>query len=119
MKLKPQIMSVISFLAVVPSYVAGKSIDEAVGTIQQLDVTKKKEVTDTIDQGVFGTAQLMIFIIAVIAFLWVSYAAVSKFRECQTGRADWSELLVLGVAAGALLVFISLLISTAAGFLQQ
>lgn len=94
------------------------SIDEGVTKVIGLPKTEGKQLQTTVDEGVFSTAQTMIIAVAIIAFLWVSYAAVAKFRECQTGRADWSELLVLGVAGAALLVFIGLTISTAAGFLS-
>ncbi len=61
--------------------------------------------------------KLLVLGVSIIAFGWVSYEAVNKFRECQSGRAEWSELLVLGVAAGALLVLVTLLLSEAGGLL--
>lgn len=53
--------------------------------------------------------------ISVIGFLWVSYAAIAKFNEARQGRAEWSEVGLLGVAAGATLLFISFLLNEAAG----
>lgn len=94
-------------------------INEGVNNVLSLPEVQGETLKTTVDEGVFSTAQTMIIAVAIIAFLWVSYAAVAKFRECQMGRADWSELLVLGVAGAALLVFIGLTISTAAGFLSE
>lgn len=72
----------------------------------------------TTGQNVFTSGQILVLSVSVIAFAWVSYAAIAKFRECQVGRADWSELIILGVAAGAILVFVTILLSEA-GFLVQ
>lgn len=98
------------------TYALAISVDNATSKISEL-TNKKSEFQTVSDDSFFSVAQLMIFLVAVIAFLWVSYAAVSKFRECQSGRADWSELLVLGVAAAALLVFVGATVSTATDFL--
>lgn len=72
---------------------------------------------DRAEEGVVGVGTILLLAVSIIAFLWVTYSAVAKFRECQAGRADWSELLVLGVAAGALLVFVTILLSNAGGLL--
>lgn len=71
----------------------------------------KRDVGDNVIQG----GQILLLAVSVIAFAWISYAAIAKFRECQKGLADWSELLVLGVAAGAILVFVTILLSQAGG----
>lgn len=55
--------------------------------------------------------KLLALSISVLGFIWVSYAALAKFNECRTGRAEWSELGVLVIAAAALLVFITLLLT--------
>ncbi len=72
----------------------------------------------TTGESVFTGGQILVLSVSVIAFAWVSYAAIAKFRECQVGRADWSELVVLAVAAGAILVFVTILLSEA-GFLVK
>lgn len=77
-----------------------------------------QNLVDTTGSNVFTSGQILVLSVSVIAFAWVSYAAIAKFRECQVGRADWSELLVLGVAAGAILVFVTILLSEA-GFLVK
>ncbi len=74
-------------------------------------------IIGTAKDGISSTGQLFLLAVSLIAFLWVSYAAVAKFRECQAGRADWGELLVLGLAAGALLVFVAVLLTQASGIL--
>lgn len=74
----------------------------------------KKDVGDNVIQG----SQILLLAVSVIAFAWISYAAIAKFRECQKGMADWSELLVLGVAAGAILVFVTILLSQAGGLVS-
>lgn len=51
--------------------------------------------------------QLSVVAISLVAFIWVSYAAIAKFRECQAGRADWGELMVLAGVASLLLVFLT------------
>ena len=59
--------------------------------------------------GEFG-----VVVVSLIAFLWVAYAAVAKFRACQKGQADWGELLVLALVAAVLLVWVSFLLFQAA-----
>lgn len=56
-------------------------------------------------------------IIAVAAFVWVSYAAVAKFNEARLGRAEWAEVGLLSVAAGGVLLLVSYLLGTAAGII--
>ncbi len=92
-------------------------IEDGAFYIENLPLKEGPKLEKVLDEGVFGTAQTMLFVVAIVALLWVSYASVSKFRECQVGKADWSELLVLGVAAAALLVFIGMTIGTATEFL--
>ncbi len=77
------------------------------------------EIQEGVDTTVLTSGETMLLAVAVIAFTWVSYSAVAKFRECQKGMADWSEMIVLGVAAAALLFLVSLLISNAAGLLTS
>lgn len=78
-----------------------------------------KKIQGEVDTTVLTSGETMLLAVAVIAFTWVSYSAVAKFRECQKGMADWSEMIVLGVAAAALLFLVSLLISNAAGLLTS
>ncbi len=51
--------------------------------------------------------------ISVIGFLWVSYMGFAKFNEARTGRAEWAEVGVLGIAGGALLLFVTFLLNVA------
>lgn len=67
-----------------------------------------------VEQG--GT--LVIVAVSAIAFMWIAYSSVLKFRECQAGRADWAELMVLGIAGGAVLVFVAILLSDASNLLE-
>jgi len=52
--------------------------------------------------------------ISVIGFLWVSYMGFAKFNEARTGKAEWAEVGVLGIAGGALLLFVTFLLNAAA-----
>ena len=52
--------------------------------------------------------------ISVIAFLWASYAALAKFNEARQGRAEWSEVGLLGVVAAGVLLFTGFLLNEAA-----
>jgi integrating conjugative element membrane protein (TIGR03745 family) len=54
-------------------------------------------------------------IVAVAGFVWVSYAAIAKFNEARTGKAEWAEVGLLSVAAGGVLILASYLLGTAAG----
>lgn len=63
-------------------------------------------------EGYLGQGgQVLALSVSTLGFIWVSYAALAKFNECRTGKAEWSELGVLVVAAAALLVFITLLLT--------
>ncbi len=62
--------------------------------------------------------QLGVVVVSAIAFLWVTYSAIAKFRECQAGRADWGELFTLTAIAGLLLVWISFILITASDATQ-
>lgn len=67
----------------------------------------------TLEKNVIRGGKLLLVAVSAIAFIWIAYSAVAKFRECQSGRADWGELVVLVVGAGALLLFIFFLLSSA------
>jgi integrating conjugative element membrane protein (TIGR03745 family) len=56
-------------------------------------------------------------VVAVAGFVWVSYAAIAKFNEARTGKAEWAEVGLLSVAAGGVLVLSSYLLGTAAGII--
>ncbi|CAG1019049.1 hypothetical protein BURC_03895 [Burkholderiaceae bacterium] len=55
--------------------------------------------------------------VAVAAFVWAAWAAISKFNEARNGRAEWGEVGLLTVAAGGILIFDSYLLGTAAGII--
>lgn len=52
--------------------------------------------------------------LSVIAFLWVSYCAISKFNEARNGRAEWAEVGLLAVVAAGVLLFVGYLLNEAA-----
>lgn len=49
--------------------------------------------------------------LSVLAFVWVGYAALAKFNEARTGRAEWAEMGVLAAAGAVILIFIAILLS--------
>lgn len=95
------------------------NLDELDSRLLELSEIEGETLVDKAGDSVVSLGGIMLLAVSIISFLWVTYAAVAKFRECQAGRADWSELLVLGVAAGALLVFITILLSTAGDLLTD
>jgi integrating conjugative element membrane protein (TIGR03745 family) len=52
--------------------------------------------------------------IATIGLLWVAYTGVAKFNECRVGKAEWSELGVLGIVGAVVLLFMMFLLNEAA-----
>lgn len=66
-----------------------------------------KVVSGYIAQG----GKVLALAISVLGFIWVSYSALAKFNQCRTGKAEWAELGLLTVAAAAILVFITLLLT--------
>ena len=52
--------------------------------------------------------------IATVGLLWVAYTGVAKFNECRTGKAEWSELGVLGIVGAVVLLFMMFLLNQAA-----
>jgi integrating conjugative element membrane protein (TIGR03745 family) len=51
--------------------------------------------------------------ISVIGFLWIAYIGFAKFNEARTGRAEWAEVGLLGIAGGAVLLFATFLLNEA------
>lgn len=93
--------------------------DAIADKLQGLGGGGEDDLLGGIGDNVASAGNILLLAISILSFLWVTYSAVAKFRECQAGRADWSELLVLGVAAGALLVFVTILLSNAGGILGE
>ena len=52
--------------------------------------------------------------VAVFAFLYVSWAGFAKFNDARRGRAEWGEVVVLGVVGAALLLVAGFLLNEAA-----
>jgi integrating conjugative element membrane protein (TIGR03745 family) len=52
--------------------------------------------------------------IATIGLLWIAYTGVAKFNECRNGKAEWSELGVLGIVGAVVLLFMMFLLNEAA-----
>lgn len=55
--------------------------------------------------------------VAVAAFVWAAWSAIAKFNDARNGRAEWGEVGLLAVIAGAILIFDSYLLGTAAGII--
>jgi integrating conjugative element membrane protein (TIGR03745 family) len=55
------------------------------------------------------------FAIAVLGFLRVAYLTFAKFNEARQGKAEWAEVGVLGIVGAIVLVFVSFLLTEAAG----
>jgi integrating conjugative element membrane protein (TIGR03745 family) len=55
--------------------------------------------------------------VAVAAFVWAAWSAIAKFNEARNGRAEWGEVGLLTVVAGAILIFDSYLLGTASGII--
>ncbi|MDX1655790.1 MAG: TIGR03745 family integrating conjugative element membrane protein [Candidatus Competibacteraceae bacterium] len=53
--------------------------------------------------------------ISAVGFLWLAYMAISKFNEARNGRAEWSEVGLLGGAGAATLLFSGFLLNQVAG----
>lgn len=51
--------------------------------------------------------------LSFLSFAWVAYAALSKFDECRKHKAEWAELGVLVATGCGVLMFMTLLLSTA------
>lgn len=96
--------------------ILGSARDGGLEDLAGLD-TEAKLLTGETNVALTNTGQLLVLLVSLVAFGWVSYAAVSKFRECQAGRAEWSEMLVLAVAAGAILVMVTFMLSEAGGLI--
>lgn len=52
-------------------------------------------------------------LIGIAAFLWLAYAALTKFNEARTGRGEWGEVGLTGVMAAAVAVFVVYMVNTA------
>ncbi len=52
--------------------------------------------------------------VAVFAFLYVAWSGFAKFNEARRGRAEWGEVVVLGVVGAALLLLAGFLLTEAA-----
>ena len=52
--------------------------------------------------------------IATIGLLWIAYTGIAKFNECRIGKAEWSELGVLGIVGAVVLLFMMFLLNQAA-----
>ncbi len=52
--------------------------------------------------------------VAVFGFLYVSWSGFAEFNEARRGRAEWGEVIVLGVVGAALLLVAGFLLTEAA-----
>ena len=52
--------------------------------------------------------------VGTVGLLWIAYTAIAKFNECRQGKAEWSELGVLGIVGAVVLLFVMFLIGQAA-----
>lgn len=63
-------------------------------------------------------ATIIALSLCMLSFIWVAYAALAKFNECRNGRAEWADLGVLVITGAAILIVLSLLLSTASGIIE-
>lgn len=64
--------------------------------------------------GYIGDAGLVAGLaIAVIGFLYVSYAGYQKFNEARQNRAEWGEVITLAIVGAGLLMISSFLLTEA------
>ncbi len=52
--------------------------------------------------------------VSVLGFIWIAYTGISKFNEARNGKAEWAEVGLLGIVGGALLLFVTYLLTEAA-----
>lgn len=57
--------------------------------------------------------------LSVLAFIWVGYAALSKFNEVREGRAEWGQLAVLTVVGCVILTVNAILLDQMQPIAQQ
>ena len=112
------VLVVVSIMIANSAEILGFARDGGLADLTALD-TEAKLLQGQTNVSLLNTAEMLVLIVSLTAFGWVSYAAVVKFRECQAGRAEWSELLVLAVAAGAILVMVTLMLSEAGGLITD
>lgn len=92
-----------SVMAVPPGFPTAESKGASLAAAGQwLEVIKRY-----IGQG----GMLVGLALSVLAFVWVGYAALAKFNEARTGRAEWAEMGVLAAAGAVILIFIAILLS--------
>ena len=52
--------------------------------------------------------------VSVLGFIWIAYTAIAKFNEARNGKAEWAEVGLLGIVGGAMLLFVTYLLTEAA-----
>jgi integrating conjugative element membrane protein (TIGR03745 family) len=52
--------------------------------------------------------------VSVLGFIWIAYTGIAKFNEARNGKAEWAEVGLLGIVGGALLLFVTYLLTEAA-----
>jgi len=52
--------------------------------------------------------------VSVLGFIWIAYTGLAKFNEARNGKAEWAEVGLLGIVGGALLLFVTYLLTEAA-----
>ncbi|MCP4305810.1 MAG: TIGR03745 family integrating conjugative element membrane protein [bacterium] len=52
--------------------------------------------------------------VAVFGFLYVAWSGFAKFNEARRGRAEWGEVVVIGVVGAVLLLLAGFLLTEAA-----
>lgn len=56
--------------------------------------------------------------LSMLSFIWIAYAALAKFNQCRLGKAEWAELGVLVITGAAVLVFLTLLLTTSSDIID-
>ncbi len=65
-------------------------------------------------KGYIGDAGVILGLaITVLGFTWVSYTGFSKFNDARNGKAEWSEVGLLGVVGTGLLMLAAYLLTEA------
>lgn len=56
--------------------------------------------------------KVLILVASSAGFIWASYAALTKFNDCRSGKSEWSELGLISVVIASLMVLNTLLLTS-------
>lgn len=78
----------------------------------------KLSLLGRIYDGSVSMGLLLVVALGVALTATLAYSIVAKFKQCQKGQAEWSELIFLGLVEGLLMAVIAFLV-TKSGLLLQ